>query len=83
MPGVVEIPVQTRQFGSSMRSKAGSDAKPSVFDEPLSLVIPRALILLFLWVAWTFAWSGVTYVGLSDNYQFTTGAPLGFFDYWY
>jgi hypothetical protein len=71
----------TKQYGRSGYTMFTDGSKQSsVFDEPLSLVLPRALILLLLWVGWTFAWAGVTYVGLADEYQFQSGGSLNFID---
>ena len=57
MPGIVEVPVATKQYGNFVRAQS---KEPAVFDEPLNLVLPRATILLILWVAWTFFWAGAT-----------------------
>lgn len=60
MPGIVEVPVSTKRYAQSYNFFADGSRQASVFDEPLQLVLPRALILLVLWIAWTFAWAGVT-----------------------
>lgn len=65
MPGVVEVPGATKQLGNLQRAMKPNEAQ--IFDEPLELILPRAAILIVLWIAWTFAWSGATYVGLSKN----------------
>lgn len=63
MPGIVEVPVSTKRYGNFQRGlsdtgPAKSDA--TVFDEPLTLILPRAAILIVLWLFWSFAWSAVT-----------------------
>ena len=77
-----------RQTSSNIESSGKIQWLPekdhsTVFDEPLELIVPRAIVILVLWLAWSFAWSGATFVGLGDHYALTSGAPLGFWDYWY
>jgi len=89
--GIAEVPVATRQMSSLSTAKWGPysifstrDQPPAVFDEPLGLVIPRALVIMALWIVWTFTWSGITWAYLSDLYVIDTplqsNIKLNFFD---